>query len=153
MQALAQELGGRVESSHFREFGHANLVIENDESLLAGLPDTRSLSVWMSHGDRVTELPLDLLRLGPVRMRQLQRWQMKNAVFMVCSSILKSRILRADRRCSRNSLTRFVDAGESGRRKILSTMRLRRSVTKSVMDRYFLDYLAVSIHRLLLQLL
>ncbi|MEK9606053.1 MAG: glutamine-hydrolyzing GMP synthase, partial [Gammaproteobacteria bacterium] len=57
MQALAQELGGRVESSDLREFGHADLVIENDESLLAGLSDTGSLSVWMSHGDRVTELP------------------------------------------------------------------------------------------------
>ncbi len=64
MQALAQELGGRVESSHLREFGHADLVIENDESLLAGLSDTGSLSVWMSHGDRVTELPPGFIVIG-----------------------------------------------------------------------------------------
>ncbi|MAJ42983.1 MAG: GMP synthase (glutamine-hydrolyzing), partial [Oceanospirillales bacterium TMED91] len=57
MQALAQELGGRVESSQLREFGHADLVIEDDSSLLAGLFETGSLSVWMSHGDRVVELP------------------------------------------------------------------------------------------------
>ena len=57
MQALAQELGGRVESSQLREFGHADLVIEDDSSLLAGLSETGSLSVWMSHGDRVVELP------------------------------------------------------------------------------------------------
>ena len=64
MQALAQELGGRVESSDLREFGHADLVIENDESLLAGLSDTGSLSVWMSHGDRVTELPPGFIVIG-----------------------------------------------------------------------------------------
>ena len=64
MQALAQELGGRVESSDLREFGHADLVIENDESLLEGLSDTRSLSVWMSHGDRVTELPPGFAVIG-----------------------------------------------------------------------------------------
>ena len=43
MQALAKDLGGWVESSDLREFGHADLVIENDESLLAGLSDTGSL--------------------------------------------------------------------------------------------------------------
>ena len=42
MQALAQELGGRVESSDLREFGHADLVIENDETLLEGLSDNGS---------------------------------------------------------------------------------------------------------------
>ena len=57
MQALAQELGGRVESSDLREFGPADLVIEKEESLLTGLTDKGSLSVWMSHGDRVTQLP------------------------------------------------------------------------------------------------
>ena len=64
MQALAQELGGRVESSNLREFGHADLVIENDESLLEGLSDNGSLSVWMSHGDRVTELPPGFAVIG-----------------------------------------------------------------------------------------
>ena len=64
MQALAQELGGRVESSDLREFGHSDLVIENDESLLEGLSDNGSLSVWMSHGDRVTELPPGFAVIG-----------------------------------------------------------------------------------------
>ncbi len=64
MQALAQELGGRVESSDLREFGHADVVIENDESLLEGLSDNGSLSVWMSHGDRVTELPPGFAVIG-----------------------------------------------------------------------------------------
>jgi GMP synthase (glutamine-hydrolysing) len=57
MQALAQELGGLVEASDLREFGHADLTITNDQSLFSGLSSTGVLSVWMSHGDRVTRVP------------------------------------------------------------------------------------------------
>ncbi len=56
MQLLAHELGGRVDPSARREYGHAELtVIRPDVPLLRGLPS--SFPVWMSHGDRVTELP------------------------------------------------------------------------------------------------
>ncbi len=56
MQLMAHQLGGRVEPSDRREYGHAELH-QNDQStpLFADLPP--SLPVWMSHGDRVTELP------------------------------------------------------------------------------------------------
>jgi GMP synthase (glutamine-hydrolysing) len=56
MQLLAHQLGGRVEPSTEREYGHAELY-QNDESspLFNDLP--HSLPVWMSHGDRVAELP------------------------------------------------------------------------------------------------
>ena len=64
MQALVRELGGRVESNDLREFGHADLLIEEDGSLLNGLSDSGTLSVWMSHGDRVTELPLGFKVIG-----------------------------------------------------------------------------------------
>jgi len=64
MQALAQELGGRVESSQLREFGHADLTVEDDDGLLAGLSDTGTLSVWMSHGDRVVQLPKGFRVIG-----------------------------------------------------------------------------------------
>jgi len=58
LQLLAQHFGGKVEASREREYGRAELVLEpgaKDEPLLAGLPE-RSIA-WMSHGDRVTELP------------------------------------------------------------------------------------------------
>jgi GMP synthase (glutamine-hydrolysing) len=56
LQALAQELGGRVEASSEREYGRAELVLSDaDEPLFAGVP-ARS-TVWMSHGDRVAALP------------------------------------------------------------------------------------------------
>ncbi len=55
MQAMAAQLGGEVEGSDHREFGHAVANFTSDEPLFQGLPST--LDVWMSHGDKVTGLP------------------------------------------------------------------------------------------------
>jgi len=59
MQTMAAQLGGKVEASSHREFGYAE--IEPVECrLLHGLSDEDShamLQVWMSHGDRVEQLP------------------------------------------------------------------------------------------------
>ncbi len=56
MQLLALNLGGKVDPSARREYGHAGVtVVADDAPLLAGLPG--ELSVWMSHGDHVTDLP------------------------------------------------------------------------------------------------
>jgi GMP synthase (glutamine-hydrolysing) len=63
MQAMAQQLGGRVESGHTREFGYAEVRARGHGRLLRGLQDFQTadghgmLKVWMSHGDRVVELP------------------------------------------------------------------------------------------------
>jgi GMP synthase (glutamine-hydrolysing) len=52
MQALTHALGGKVDSSAQREYGHAEI-----QSLISN-PLTSNLStVWMSHGDKVTQLP------------------------------------------------------------------------------------------------
>jgi GMP synthase (glutamine-hydrolysing) len=60
MQAMAAQLGGKVEASAQREFGYAEIMPLESE-LLAGLSDTQSgervLKVWMSHGDRVAAVP------------------------------------------------------------------------------------------------
>ena len=55
MQTMAQQLGGRVESSGKREFGHAEIELCGPSALFAGIPERTD--VWMSHGDKVTELP------------------------------------------------------------------------------------------------
>jgi len=59
MQALAQQLGGRVQGSQKREFGHARIRVSNGSSLLSNLPSMTDgeLDVWMSHGDKVVVLP------------------------------------------------------------------------------------------------
>ncbi|HXF51910.1 MAG TPA: glutamine-hydrolyzing GMP synthase [Dehalococcoidia bacterium] len=56
MQLLAHQLGGRVAPSDRREYGHA-VVHQGDppSPLFEGLP--ASMPVWMSHGDRIVELP------------------------------------------------------------------------------------------------
>ena len=57
MQAIARQLGGQVEMSSVQEFGHADFSIADDSPLLSNLADNDVMSVWMSHGDRVSEVP------------------------------------------------------------------------------------------------
>ncbi len=55
MQLLAYQLGGRVERAPHREFGPAQIRVTNPVSFLSNLPLEQN--VWMSHGDKVFELP------------------------------------------------------------------------------------------------
>ena len=63
MQAMAQQLGGKVEAGHTREFGSAQIRARGHTKLLEGIQDSTTpeghgvLDVWMSHGDKVTEMP------------------------------------------------------------------------------------------------
>ncbi|MFL6547097.1 MAG: glutamine-hydrolyzing GMP synthase, partial [Povalibacter sp.] len=63
MQTMAKQLGGRVVASNHREFGYAQVTASAPCRLLDGLRDHSDdqgralLDVWMSHGDRVEELP------------------------------------------------------------------------------------------------
>ena len=57
-QAMAQQLGGKVEGGHHREFGRAEIEVTEDSPLFAGVwKKGEKYPVWMSHGDRVTKLP------------------------------------------------------------------------------------------------
>jgi GMP synthase (glutamine-hydrolysing) len=57
-QAIAHQLGGKVEGEHHREFGRAFVEVKKPSALFDGVwqPGERH-QVWMSHGDRVTALP------------------------------------------------------------------------------------------------
>lgn len=63
MQAMAQQLGGQVASSDHCEFGHALVEIIKPTKLLYGIDDhinsvgNACIDVWMSHGDKVVQLP------------------------------------------------------------------------------------------------
>jgi GMP synthase (glutamine-hydrolysing) len=63
MQTMAAQLGGKVESGKTREFGYAEVRAHGHTKLLDGIEDFRTaeghgmLKVWMSHGDKVTEMP------------------------------------------------------------------------------------------------
>jgi GMP synthase (glutamine-hydrolysing) len=57
-QMMCAQLGGGVEPSDHREFGRAFIEVVEDCELFHGLWDVGAREqVWMSHGDRVTELP------------------------------------------------------------------------------------------------
>jgi GMP synthase (glutamine-hydrolysing) len=63
MQTMAQQLGGKVEAGHTREFGYAEVRARGHTALLKDIADFTTpeghgmLKVWMSHGDKVTEMP------------------------------------------------------------------------------------------------
>ncbi|URL06016.1 glutamine-hydrolyzing GMP synthase [Avibacterium sp. 21-595] len=58
MQTMAMQLGGLTETSEHREFGYASVSLQNPTALFTGLDDgDHKLDVWMSHGDKVTQLP------------------------------------------------------------------------------------------------
>jgi len=60
MQCLAHDLGGAVEQSAKREYGHAEIRLQGECELFAHVEDAGlPLPVWMSHGDAVTALPAD----------------------------------------------------------------------------------------------
>jgi GMP synthase (glutamine-hydrolysing) len=57
-QAMAQQLGGKVEGGHHREFGRAELEVKKSSAIFEGVWEPgKRYPVWMSHGDRVTKLP------------------------------------------------------------------------------------------------
>ena len=63
MQTMAQQLGGKVEAGKTREFGAAQIRAHGHTALFDGIQDSSNaeghglLDVWMSHGDKVTEMP------------------------------------------------------------------------------------------------
>ena len=63
MQTMAQQLGGRVEAGTKREFGYAEIRAHGHSALFNNIQDRTNneghglVDVWMSHGDKVTELP------------------------------------------------------------------------------------------------
>ena len=63
MQTLAKQLGGKVENTGHSEFGYAQIRAHGHTLLLTDIQDHVTseghgmLDVWMSHGDRVAEMP------------------------------------------------------------------------------------------------
>jgi len=55
MQLIAMALGGKVEQSDHREYGHTTIDLKADCELFSKTP--KKQRVWMSHGDRVEDLP------------------------------------------------------------------------------------------------
>jgi len=64
-QLLAAQLGGKVEAGHHREFGRADVEVVHTSALFEGVWTIgQRYPVWMSHGDRVTQLPAGFHRIA-----------------------------------------------------------------------------------------
>jgi GMP synthase (glutamine-hydrolysing) len=64
-QAMAVQLGGKVEGGHHREFGRAEVELVKSSPLTEGVwQEGQRYPVWMSHGDRVTKLPPGFATIG-----------------------------------------------------------------------------------------
>jgi GMP synthase (glutamine-hydrolysing) len=57
LQLLAHCLGGRVIKQKEREYGRAELIVDNPVALLKGFEKGDTTTVWMSHGDNVASIP------------------------------------------------------------------------------------------------
>ncbi len=67
LQTMAVQLGGKVQGSDKREYGHATVKLLASCPLFDGLSDhegEKSLDVWMSHGDKVTKIPEGFVTVG-----------------------------------------------------------------------------------------
>ncbi|RPI37769.1 MAG: glutamine-hydrolyzing GMP synthase [Nitrospiraceae bacterium] len=62
MQLIAHYLGGKVAKAAKREYGQAQLIVDNDADLLRGI--SQQTKVWMSHGDRIEKMPEGFSAIG-----------------------------------------------------------------------------------------
>jgi len=72
LQVIAYQLGGQVDMSTKKEFGSAELLIDDTSDLFAGLNGTPgggsvTTPVWMSHGDALTQLPVGFTPIAHTR--------------------------------------------------------------------------------------
>lgn len=62
LQMMGYLLGGKVESSDKKEYGRARINIRKNSILFKNVPE--SSNVWMSHGDKVLNLPSGFVSLA-----------------------------------------------------------------------------------------
>ncbi len=62
MQLICAQCAGKVEASKEREFGRAELFVDNSKDLFANLP--ANITCWMSHSDEIKTLPAGFVRIA-----------------------------------------------------------------------------------------
>ncbi len=64
MQLMTHLLGGQVGRAEHREFGRAQVTIDDSADLFAPQRGCRRMEVWMSHGDRIERAPDGFVTIG-----------------------------------------------------------------------------------------
>lgn len=62
MQVITHVFGGKVKPCESREFGRAELFIDNNRDLFANL--SANLTCWMSHGDEIKVMPQGFVKIA-----------------------------------------------------------------------------------------
>lgn len=79
MQLLAHQLGGEVARAVKREYGRAELLVDDDSDLLQGV--AQQTSVWMSHGDKIEKIPEGFKVIAHTNNSQVAAMAYKNKRF------------------------------------------------------------------------
>jgi GMP synthase (glutamine-hydrolysing) len=122
MQTMAAQLGGRVEPGAVHEFGYAEVRARGHSRPCCAASKIASnaeghglLDVWMSHGDRVVELPPGFKSSSPRRpICRSAAWPTKRGAFTRCSSIPKSRTRPQGARLYARFLHEICGCGDAG---------------------------------------
>ena len=91
MNLIVHLLGGEIAPADRREYGRAELIVDDSDTLFDGFAEGESTPVWMSHGDQVRVVP-DWLR-GARAQRELAHRRVpasRSARSSACSSIPRS---------------------------------------------------------------
>ena len=100
MQLMAHLLGGRVAKAAKREYGRAELIIDDASDLFSGIAERstpnaqRQTVVWMSHGDRIEKYPEDFMPIAHTENSPVAAMADKKGTSMRSSSIPKWSIQR-----------------------------------------------------------
>jgi len=79
MQFMAQSLGGRVTGAKKREYGRAELLIDDSIDLFAGVP--HKIVSWMSHGDHTSALPSGFTKIAHTKNTKIAAFRNKDKKF------------------------------------------------------------------------
>jgi GMP synthase (glutamine-hydrolysing) len=91
MQTMAAQLGGVVENGLVREFGYAEVRAHGHTALLNGINDFVTdeghgmLKVWMSHGDKVNQMPEGFKLMASTPNCPDRRHGRRNPPFLRCA--------------------------------------------------------------------
>lgn len=64
MQLMTYILGGEVSKSVKREYGKAELIIDDDSDIFKGIGEGGTVTVWMSHGDKIEKMPAGFVSIA-----------------------------------------------------------------------------------------
>lgn len=78
MQLLAKEFGGKVIKSNKKEFGDSKFMIKKKSKLFKNIEINLNHKVWMSHADKVSNLPKNFSKIGESINSKIAAFENKN---------------------------------------------------------------------------